>query len=128
MLHLVCFLFLQCQQHVTETISGIGRATAVAFAVEGCKNIALGDVNTNGLEETCSMIQKLWPDIVVEGYQVDVADETSVEDFHRKVQSKFNRIDSAVNSAGYGHPPTSIDKLIEKEWNLSYSVNQKGVG
>jgi NAD(P)-dependent dehydrogenase (short-subunit alcohol dehydrogenase family) len=79
------------------------------------------------LEETFDIIRNSYPDAVVEIYQLDVGDESSVESFHSKTVSKFGRIDFAVNSAGYGHPATPTNKLSEKEWDLSYSVNQRGV-
>lgn len=42
---------------ITGGASGIGRATAVAFAREGAK-VVVGDINAKGGEETVSSIQK----------------------------------------------------------------------
>jgi NAD(P)-dependent dehydrogenase (short-subunit alcohol dehydrogenase family) len=114
--------------YVLLSIPGIGQAAAIGFAAEGCTALALGDINISVLEETCSTIRKKYPEAIVEGYLLDVAEESSVEAFHNKTVAKFGRIDFAVNSAGYAHVGAPITQLATKEWDLSYSVNQKGVG
>ena len=109
------------------TISGIGRAAAVAFARDGCTQLVVGDINVAGLEETRRSVEKVNRNATVEIINLDVTDEESVERFHAEAVSKFGRIDFVVNSVGYGHPAAAIHELPEEEWDLSYRVNQRGV-
>jgi len=117
-----------CVLVIWLTLAGIGRAAAVAFARDGCTQLVLGDINITGLEETRRSIKEAHHNAVVEIIHLDVTDEASVERFHAEAVSKFGRIDFAVNSVGYGHPATPIHNFPEKDWDLSYRVNQRGVG
>lgn len=107
---------------------GIGRATAVAFARDGCVKLALGDLSLEGLEETKQIIQSKHPGATILLKQVDISDEDQVQSFHDEVVKTLGRIDFAANIAGYAHPANKIVSIDSRMYDLSYKVNQRGVG
>lgn len=97
---------------------GIGRATAVAFATDGCTKIAICDRSADGLAQTKSIIDdktKTMKKVEVEIVPGDVSSEESVASMMETVVKKWARIDYAVNAAGM---PTS--------WKSSKSVQLFG--
>jgi len=106
---------------------GIGRATALAFARDGCSNISLGDISLSGLEETRGFIFEKFPSTAVMTDKLDVTDEASVNEFYSKTTQKFGRIDFAANIAGVGHKAAPVHEMPESDFLKNYAVNQKGV-
>lgn len=80
---------------VTGAASGIGRAVAKAYAVEGVK-LALADINLDGLNELKKELKGV--DVYVE--RVDVTNADNCKTFVENVAKKFKRIDVLVNNAG----------------------------
>jgi NAD(P)-dependent dehydrogenase (short-subunit alcohol dehydrogenase family) len=107
--------------------TGIGRSTALSFARDGCVKLHLGDLNTNGLEETRKLIKVDYPNAVIHVARVDISDEQSVQDFYDGAITNFGRIDFAANVAGYAHAATEVTAIDETMYELSYKVNQRGV-
>ncbi|RMY29233.1 hypothetical protein D0865_15569 [Hortaea werneckii] len=87
---------------VTGAASGIGQATAVSFAKEGCSQIVIADRNGNGLSETHSRVQEAAPNCSVLSVQTDVSDQESVQALINKAVETFGRLDYVCNSAGNG--------------------------
>lgn len=82
---------------ITGATSGIGRATALAFAREGAKVVAAGRRTTEG--------QTLINEIeATDGHaifvQTDVTNEEQVKELIAKALATFGRLDIAVNNAG----------------------------
>ncbi|KAL4801516.1 hypothetical protein BDV18DRAFT_164931 [Aspergillus unguis] len=112
---------------VTGAASGIGRATSLAFARDGCRKLVLGDLSSTGLDETREMILQKHPEAEVVTCVVNVTNAEQVERFHATAVEKFGRIDFTANVAGYGHPPAPSAELEAKEINKTFAVNLKGV-
>jgi 3-oxoacyl-[acyl-carrier protein] reductase len=104
---------------VTGAASGIGRAAAIAFAKAGAK-VVVADVNTEGLDETASMIEGA---IVA---PTDVADRGAVDDLARQAVMASGRIDVWANVAGIIRNASIVD-LTEEDLDAVISVNLKGV-
>lgn len=81
-------------------MSGIGAATAKAFAVAGCQSIAITDLNHASLEQTRQSILAASPQVQILMTAGDIADESFVESFMSEVVRKFGRLDYGVNCAG----------------------------
>jgi NAD(P)-dependent dehydrogenase (short-subunit alcohol dehydrogenase family) len=93
---------------VTGTGSGIGRATAEAFAREGVK-VVISDISEAGVAETAARIGAAGGTA-----NVCVADVGREEDIRRLIDtalSAYGRLDCAFNNAG-----------INIEFNLDYDV------
>jgi NADP-dependent 3-hydroxy acid dehydrogenase YdfG len=80
--------------------SGIGRATAIAFAQESCTKISICDRNLPGLQETQKLISEISKEVDVLVVKVDMLEESEIENMVRKTVERWGRVDYAVNAAG----------------------------
>ena len=84
---------------ITGGTSGIGRATAVAFAEQGANVVISGRREAEGAEPL-SLIQKAGGQgLFVRG---DVSEESEIEALVAKTPERFGRLDFAFNNAGVG--------------------------
>lgn len=109
---------------ITGASSGIGRATAIAFARQGA-NVVVGDLKENEAQETIAMIEKAGAKGLFVKCNVSQADD--VQNLVEKAVATFGTIDCAFNNAGIFHPPMTIDKLDETSFDRVLSVDLKGV-
>ena len=110
---------------VTGAGSGIGRATALAFAREGAKVVA-ADIVLEDAEETVRMTKELGRDAV--SVQVDVANAEQIEGMVKVAVDTYGRLDCAFNNAGVEFEsgvPTC--QHSEEGWDRTIAVNLKGV-
>ncbi|MDG4859281.1 SDR family oxidoreductase [Streptomyces sp. T-3] len=109
---------------VTGAASGIGRATAFAFAEAGARVVAV-DRDAEGVARTAEMAQligapKAW------GETVDVTDEQAMEKLAEKVATEYGVLDVLVNNAGIGISGSFFDTTSE-DWKKVLDVNLWGV-
>jgi NAD(P)-dependent dehydrogenase (short-subunit alcohol dehydrogenase family) len=109
---------------VTGGTSGIGRATAIAYAQQQAKVVVVGRRMDEG-EETVRLIQEAGGEAIF--VQADVTKEADVEAMVDKAVSVFGRLDIAFNNAGtVGENPSLIEQP-EAEYDRIMNVNVKGV-
>src|SRR5437867_10012107 len=82
---------------VTGALTGIGRATALAFAREGARIVISGRHDDEG-QKLAAQLQKLGAE--AEFLRSDVRREDDVRNLIDKTVSRFGRLDAAVNCAG----------------------------
>ena len=82
---------------ITGGTSGVGRAAAEAFALEGC-NIVIGARGQEGLDETVSLCHDLG--VVALGVPTDVSKVEQVNHLAEQALQFNGRIDIWVNNAG----------------------------
>src|SRR6266446_2797862 len=82
---------------VTGAASGIGRASALAFAREGAKTV-VADVLVEGGEETVRIIKEAGGDALL--VKTDVSKAAEVETLIQKIVETYGRLDYAHNNAG----------------------------
>ena len=82
---------------VTGAASGIGRATAVAFATEGAR-VAILDLTEKALSETAEAVRNAGAQVLT--IACDVSKPEQVEAAIRQVIETFGRLDIAFNNAG----------------------------
>ena len=109
---------------VTGGGSGIGRATALAFAGEGAK-VVVADVVAEDGEETVRLIEEA--DGVAIFLKTDVTQAAEVEAMISKIIETYNRLDYAHNNAGIIESRTLTADITEEIWDKVISVNLKGV-
>lgn len=108
---------------VTGAASGIGRATAAAFAAAGAE-VVVSDIDGAGLEQTAAAITAAGG--VAHSYLVDVADAEAVERFADQVSATHGVPDIVVNNAGIGAAGAFLDTPAE-QFDRVLDVNLGGV-
>lgn len=109
---------------VTGGASGIGRASALAFAKEGAKVIVV-DVTADAGEETVRLIREIGGD--ARFVRTDVSSAAQVQSMVTKVVEIYGRLDCALNNAGVdGMLFTRIAEYKEEAWDQVISINLKG--
>lgn len=108
---------------ITGAATGIGRATALAFATAGA-GIVIGDVNPRA-EETVHDIKTSGGKAVFQ--KTDVADSLQVKALVAKAVSEFGTLDVAFNNAGLLPPTTPLVEQTEDDWNRIMRVDVTGV-
>lgn len=108
---------------VTGAGSGIGRATALAFAAEGAHVLAT-DISEQTVAETQSLIEAAGGRC--DTYVADVGDEVSMQQLADTVHQKHGSLDVLVNNAGIGAAGRFLDTTIST-WDRVHRINVKGV-
>jgi len=109
---------------ITGAGSGIGAATAMAFAKEGGKVIA-ADINEIASQEIATKINDTGGDAIA--LHVNIAEKASVQNMIRDAVQKFGRLDCAVNSAGIaGKITASLHEYPEDDWMGMMQINLFG--
>lgn len=109
---------------ITGGASGIGRATAFAFAREGA-SVLIGDIDGPGSENTVAAIR----DEGGEASCVSV-DVSKSEDVRRMVTTAVDRyggLDYAFNNAGFVGSTAGIVEMSQEDWDRIVATNLTGV-
>lgn len=83
---------------VTGASKGIGKATAIAFAQEGCRVAVNFKSDSKAAQEVLNRCNTYSQGNVV--VQADVSKENEVKNMMREIRKKFSRLDILVNNAG----------------------------
>jgi NAD(P)-dependent dehydrogenase (short-subunit alcohol dehydrogenase family) len=109
---------------VTGAGTGIGRATALAFAREGA-SVAVSDISEQSVRDTARRIEEL------DGGTLAVAcDVTRSEDVKAALDETigtFGRLDVAFNNAGVENEVKPMADVTEEEWDRIVAINLRGV-
>jgi NAD(P)-dependent dehydrogenase (short-subunit alcohol dehydrogenase family) len=109
---------------VTGASSGIGRATALAFAREGY-TIVLTDVQEERGRDAVADCER--EGVASRFLQCDVSDEASVKAMIDEIVSEFGRLDAAVNNAGIEGAPAFTANCTTENFDRIIAVNLRGV-
>lgn len=110
---------------VTGATSGIGRATAVAFAREGAQVIMAARRENLG-REVADEISTLGGKAVF--VRTDIRNPDEIDRLFEAISNQYGRLDCAVNNAGLSSltmPPAT--KIPEEEWDDILNTNLRGV-
>lgn len=106
---------------ITGAGSGIGRATAILLAEQGC-HLALSDVDEKGLEETVRQIQG----VKCTAQRVDVADREAVYQWADQVVSDHGKVNIIMNNAGVALGDT-VEHMKYEDFEWLMNINFWGV-
>ena len=109
---------------VTGAGSGIGRATALAFAREGA-SVTVADVSEQGSQETARLIEEQGGHALA--VKCDVMRAEDVKAALGQTIETFGRLDFAFNNAGVEQRNAAIAEFEEEEWNRILDVNLRAV-
>jgi len=108
---------------ITGALTGIGRATAVAFAKEGARIVVAGrrdaegkalEAELRGLGAEASFIK------------ADVRHDDEVRDLIDQTVTRFGRIDAAVNAAGTEGQPGLVTDQTAESFAATFDTNVLG--
>lgn len=109
---------------ITGGSTGIGRATAVAFAQHGAK-VVIGDVKENEAMETIDLVKKEGSEGLF--VKVDVSRASEVKDMVDKAISSFGGLDCAFNNAGISQDPMMVHEFNEEAFDRVLAIDMRGV-
>jgi NAD(P)-dependent dehydrogenase (short-subunit alcohol dehydrogenase family) len=108
---------------VTGAASGIGRATAVAFAAEGAR-VAILDRTEDVLSETADAVRNAGGEALV--IACDVSEPDQVEAAISRVVETFGQLDIAFNNAGVENKAAPVHEIELAEWDRILDINLRG--
>lgn len=109
---------------VTGGGSGIGRATALAFAREGAKVVVAGRTVESGIE-TVQMVKESGGEAIF--IKTDVSMAAEVEALINGIVETYGRLDCAFNNSGIGAAGGRVARETEETWDRTINTNLKGV-
>ncbi len=110
---------------ITGAVTGIGRATALAFAREGATVVVSGRRDTEG--------EILAAELLKEGakasafIRADVREEADVRALVEQTVERYGRLDVAVNNAGVEGSPAPITEESAANYDATFDANVRGV-
>src|ERR1700760_4814869 len=108
---------------VTGALTGIGRATAVAFAKRGAKVVVSGRHDDKG-KELATELRALGAD--AEFVRADVRHEDEVRNLIDETVARFGRLDVAVNNAGTEGKPGPVTEQTAENYVATFDTNVLG--
>lgn len=109
---------------ITGSASGIGRATALAFAREGA-SVTVADIIDDAGKKVVSEIESAGGR--ARFVHLDVTSESDVENAVRSTVDAFGRLDCAVNNAGTTGAGGMIQQISLEDWRKTMSINLESV-
>jgi NAD(P)-dependent dehydrogenase (short-subunit alcohol dehydrogenase family) len=109
---------------ITGALSGIGRATAVAFAKKGAKIVVSGRHDDKG-QSLATELRALGTE--AEFVRADVQNEDEVRALVDKTIARFGRLDVAVNNAGFEGKLGLIQDATIENFKAVHATNVLGV-
>lgn len=109
---------------ITGASSGIGFATAQAFAKQGAK-VVIADVQTDKGEQAVAAIKQAGGEASF--VKTDVSDPKQVENMVAHTLSTYQRLDFAINNAGIDGDRALTADCSEQNWDRVIDINLKGV-
>jgi NAD(P)-dependent dehydrogenase (short-subunit alcohol dehydrogenase family) len=108
---------------ITGALTGIGRATAFAFAREGARVVVSGRHDEEGKKLAAEM-RKLGAE--AEFVSADVRLEEDVRKLIDKTVERFGRLDVAVNNAGTEGTPGPVTEQTAESYAATFDTNVLG--
>src|SRR6202158_777842 len=109
---------------ITGALTGIGRATALAFANEGARIVVSGRRDDAG-KALVSELRALGAE--AEFIRADVRHENDVQNLVGKTVAQFGRLDVDVNNAGTEGTPGPVTEQTAESYAATFDTNVLGV-
>jgi NAD(P)-dependent dehydrogenase (short-subunit alcohol dehydrogenase family) len=108
---------------ITGALTGIGRATALAFAQQGADLVVSGRREEQG-EKLVAELRKLGAR--AEFVRSDVRHEAEIRNLVDKTVARFGRLDVAVNNAGTEGTPGPLTEQTAETYSATFDTNVLG--
>ena len=108
---------------ITGALTGIGRATAIAFAQEGARVVVSGRRDEVGHKLVADLREI---GVQAEYWRADVRHEDDVRDLVNRTVSRFGRLDVAVNNAATEGKPGPVTEQTSESYAATFDTNVLG--
>ena len=108
---------------ITGALTGIGRATAIAFAKEGARLVVAGRHEDAG-QQLAAELRRLGADAAF--IKADVQHDDEVRDLVDQTIARFGRLDAAVNNAGTEGKPGPVTEQTAESYAATFDTNVLG--
>src|ERR1700726_504341 len=108
---------------ITGALTGIGRATALAFAKEGARIVISGRRDEEG-KKLVAELRKLGAE--AEFVRSDVRHDEDLRSLVDKAVARFGRLDAAVNCAGTEGKPGPVTEQTAETYAATFDTNVLG--
>jgi NAD(P)-dependent dehydrogenase (short-subunit alcohol dehydrogenase family) len=108
---------------ITGALTGIGRATSLAFAKDGARIVIAGRRDEAG-QNLLAELHRL--DAEAEYVNADVRHEDEVRNLVDKTVARFGRLDVAVNAAGTEGKPGPVTEQTAESYAATFDTNVLG--
>ena len=109
---------------ITGALTGIGRATAIAFAREGARIVVSGRRDEVGQKLVAELREV---GVEAEYWRADVRHEDDVRDLVDKTVTRFGRLDIAVNNAATEGRGGLVTEQTAESYAATFETNVLGV-
>ena len=109
---------------ITGGASGIGRATAFAFARQGAR-VVIGDINANAAEDTVAKIRDKGG--AASCVCADVTKAADVQQMVERAVDQYGGLDYAFNNAGFVGSTAGVVETTEEDWQRALATNLTSV-
>ncbi|MGB2758841.1 MULTISPECIES: SDR family NAD(P)-dependent oxidoreductase [Maribacter] len=108
---------------ITGATSGIGKSTAIHFAINGI-NLVLCGRRQDRLD---ALKEELGKEVQVHTLNFDIRDKESVKEAIDSLPKEFSQIDILINNAGNAHGLDTIQDGSLDDWDAMLDINVKGL-
>ena len=109
---------------ITGAASGIGRGTAIRFAVEGA-SVVIADLNEEGGAASVRECRENGGTAIFQ--KTDVAAEDDIKAVVARTVKEFGKLDIIYNNAGLVGATGSIEATSVEDWDRTFAVLTRGV-
>jgi NAD(P)-dependent dehydrogenase (short-subunit alcohol dehydrogenase family) len=109
---------------ITGALTGIGRATALAFAKEGARVVISGRRDEAG-QKLVAELREIGAE--AEYWRADVRHDDDVRDLVNKTITRFGRLDMAVNNAGTEGTTGPVTEQTAESYAATFDTNVLGM-
>ena len=106
---------------ITGADSGIGRAVAIAFAMEGASVAIVYNENTDDAKYTKRLVESKGQSCLV--IQADVRQKSQCEDAVRQTVEKYGKLNILVNNAAYQMAQEKLEDISEEQLRRTFDTN-----
>src|SRR5258708_2551093 len=108
---------------ITGALTGIGRATAIAFAQEGACVVVSGRRDEAG-QKLVAELREIG--VEAEYWRADVRNDDDVRALVDKTVARFGRLDGALNNAGTEGTPGPVQEQTAESYAATFDTNVLG--
>lgn len=106
---------------ITGADSGIGRAVAIAFAMEGADVAVVYNENTDDAKYTQRIVESKGRSCLL--IKADVRDSAACQDAVQQTVDRYGKLNILINNAAYQMAQESIEDITEEQFRRTFETN-----